>query len=386
MPDLEKNAAMGVLLRIKDMTQRVLIIGGRGRIGSSIAEDLMAHTDAEITVTGRDKTSGKSVDQTHGDRLKFRAVHLDDRPGLEQAIAASDLVIHSAGPFHHRDARVLQLCIEHGVNYTDVSDNRGFTRRALALQDSAEKAGITAVINTGIFPGISNSMVRQGVEQLQEADRIHLSYVVGGSGGAGVTVMRTTFLGLQNPFDVWVDGQWQQVKPYTDRETIEFPPPYGQVGVYWFDMPEAFTLPDSFPVKTAITKFGTSPDLYNHLTWMVANLWPASALKNSAVVEFLSQVSYRMTAVTDKFSGTGVAVRSQVNGRNAAGEPATVCSTVVHPSAAVATGIGSGTIAELMLNGKINKPGVWPVEQALTTPLFESIMTTRGIEIAHHWL
>ena len=377
---------MGVLLRIRDMSQRVLIIGGRGRIGSSIAQDLIAHTDAEITVTGRDKTPGKSVDETLGDRLQFRPVHLDDRAGLEQAIAASDLVVHSAGPFHHRDARVLQLCIEQGVNYTDVSDNRGFTRRALALQDAAEKAGITAVINTGIFPGISNSMVRQGVEQLQEADRIHLSYVVGGSGGAGVTVMRTTFLGLQNPFDAWVDGQWQQVKPYTDRETIEFPQPYGKVGVYWFDMPEAFTLPDSFPVKTAITKFGTSPDLYNHLTWMVANLWPSAALKSSAVVEFLSQVSYRMTGVTDKFSGTGVAVRSEVNGRNAAGEPATVCSAVVHHSAAVATGIGTGTIAELMLKGKLTKPGVWPVEQALTTPLFESIMTTRGIEIAHHWL
>lgn len=379
---------MKVLLRIKDMSQRVLIIGGRGRIGSSIAEDLLAHTDAEITVTGRDKASRKSVsvEETLGDRLKFRALHLDDRPGLEQAIADSDLVVHSAGPFHHRDARVLQLCIDRGVSYTDVSDNRGFTRRALALHESAEKAGITAVINTGIFPGISNSMVRQGVEQLHEADRIHLSYVVGGSGGAGVTVMRTTFLGLQNPFYVWIDGQWQQVKPYTDRETIEFPEPYGKVGVYWFDMPEAFTLPDSFPVKTAITKFGTSPDLYNHLTWMVANLWPSAALKNSAVVEFLSQVSYRMTGVTDKFSGTGVAVRSKVNGRNAEGQPATVCSTVVHHSAAVATGIGTGTIAELMLNGKLTKPGVWPVEQALPTSLFESIMTTRGIEIAHHWL
>ncbi|MCT7982502.1 saccharopine dehydrogenase NADP-binding domain-containing protein [Laspinema sp. A4] len=368
------------------MTQRVLIIGGRGRIGSSIAQDLITHTDAEITVTGRDKTPGKSVDETLGDRVQFRAVHLDDRAGLSQAIADSDLVIHSAGPFHHRDARVLQLCIDRGVNYTDVSDSRGFTRRALALQDAAEKAGITAIINTGIFPGISNSMVRQGVEQLQEADRIHLSYVVGGSGGAGVTVMRTTFLGLQNPFDAWIDGRWQPVKPYTDRETIEFPPPYGKVGVYWFDMPEAFTLPDSFPVKTAITKFGTSPDLYNHLTWMVANLWPSAALKNSAVVEFLSQVSYRMTGFTDKFSGTGVAVRSEVNGRNSAGEPATVCSAVVHPSAAVATGIGTGTIAELMLKGKLTKPGVWPVEQALSTPLFESIMTTRGIEIAHHWL
>jgi saccharopine dehydrogenase-like NADP-dependent oxidoreductase len=60
------------------------------------------------------------------------------------------------------------------------------------------------------------------------------------------TVMRTTFLGLQEPFEAWIDHQWQSVKPYSDRETVQFPEPYGKAGVYWFDMPEAFTLVDSF--------------------------------------------------------------------------------------------------------------------------------------------
>ncbi|WP_322096549.1 MULTISPECIES: hypothetical protein [Planktothricoides] len=89
-------------------------------------------------------------------------------------------------------------------------------------------------------------MTRQAVEQLDQAESIHLSYVVAGSGGAGVTVMRTTFyatwrqvlylgrpqdrtgfstwgdpktavaLELQHSFDAWIDGQWQRVKPYSD--------------------------------------------------------------------------------------------------------------------------------------------------------------------------
>lgn len=60
-------------------------------------------------------------------------------------------------------------------------------------------------------------MVRQGVEYFDEADTIHLSYTVAGSGGAGITVMRTTFLGLQQPFDAWINGQWQKVLPYTKK-------------------------------------------------------------------------------------------------------------------------------------------------------------------------
>ena len=376
------------------MADRVLIVGGTGRVGSSVAQDLIAHTDAKITITGRNAAAGTALSSQLGSAVEFLALDLADREALRQAIrscktgsanASSNIVIHCAGPFHYRDASVLKTCIEEGVNYLDVSDHRSFTRKALDCKPLAEAAGITALVNTGIFPGISNSMVRQGIEQLDEAERIHLSYVVAGSGGAGITVMRTTFLGLQRQFEGWVDGEWQMVKPYSDREIIQFPPPYGRTGVYWFDMPETFTLPETFPVKTVITKFGTVPDFYNYLTWSVAHWWPPSWLRNRSVIEFLAHVSHRMTDFTDRFSGMGVAIRSEVRG-NKDGQPAGYCSTLVHENTAAAAAIGTGSIAQLILGGKLNKPGVWVVEQALTTDLFEQAMQSRGVKIHGEWM
>lgn len=366
------------------MTDKILILGGSGRIGSSVAADLVNHTQAKITITGRNSVDGLAVAQKLGSKVEFLALDLADKEGLEKAIASSQIVIHCAGPFHYRDAGVLKTCIEKGVNYLDVSDHRSFTRKAIDCKSAAEAAGVTAIVNTGIFPGISNSMVLQGVEQLDEAEKIHLSYVVGGSGGSGVTVMRTTFLGLQNPFEAWIDGKWQTIKPYSDREAINFPPPYGRTGVYWYDMPETFTIPDTFPVKTVITKFGSSPDFYNYLTWSVAKWWPASVLKKRFVIEFLANVSHRMTDFTDRFSGIGVAIRSEVAGKKN-GKTATFCSTLVHESTAVAAGYGTGSIAQLILDGKLKKPGVWPVEQALPTDLFELTMESRGIKIQQQW-
>lgn len=367
------------------MADQVLILGGSGRIGSSVAADLVAHTQAEITLTGRKTTVRTSVSQQLGSQVQYRILDLADDVGIREAVTSADLVIHCAGPFHYRDARVLKTCIEQGVNYLDVSDHRSFTRKAMDCSSAATAAGVTAIVNTGIFPGISNSMVRQGVEQLDEAERIHLSYLVAGSGGAGITVMRTTFLGLQHPFEVWEDGQWRQMLPYSQREAVEFPAPYGRTGVYWFDMPEAFTLPDTFPVKTVITKFGTVPDFYNHLTWSVAHWWPSSWLKNSNVIEFLARVSHRMTDVTNQFTGIGVAIRSEVTGRKD-GQPARHCSTLVHDNTAVAAGCGTGSLAQLILAGKLNKPGVWPVEQALPTDLFELTLQSRGLEVHPEWL
>ncbi|MGB3635991.1 MAG: saccharopine dehydrogenase NADP-binding domain-containing protein [Rivularia sp. (in: cyanobacteria)] len=363
------------------MTQRVLILGGRGRIGSSVAQDIAKHTQAEITVTGR-----TDVKRGHDTSLKYLALDLAETEKLREAISNSDIVVHCAGPFHYRDTNVLQICIECGANYVDVSDHRSYTSKVLTLHEQAVEKGVTAVINTGIFPGISNSMVRQCVEQFDEAEKIHLSYVVAGSGGAGVTVMRTTFLGLQNPFQAWIDGKWETVKPYTERETVNFPEPVAENGVYWFDMPETFTLPKAFPtVKSVITKFGSVPDFYNHLTWIAANVFPKSWIQNSGGVEFLAQVSHFMTDVTDNFSGIGVAIRSEVTGIKD-NQTKSYCSTLAHENTSIAAGYGTGSIAELLLEAKLNKPGVYTVEEALSTDLFEEAMQSRGIYINKQWL
>ena len=367
------------------MVDRVLILGGRGCIGSSVAADLIRHTQAKVTITGRTEAPATDWQQQLGDNLDFLALNLADQDSVKRSIANTDLVIHCAGPFRYRNDHVLKTCIEQGVNYIDVSDDRTFTRNALSLSEAAQAKGVTAIINSGVFPGISNSMVRQAVEKMDVPERIHLSYVVAGSGGAGVTVMRTTFLGLQHPFDVWLDNRWQKVKPYTGREAIDFPAPFGRTGVYWFDMPEAFTLADTFPAQSVIVKFGSAPDMYNHLTAMVANWFPTALVQNAHFVEFLSNVSYTMTSVTDRISGIGVAMRAEVSGKKE-GKSVRYCSTFVHENTAVAVAYGTGTLAEVMLSGQLKKPGVWAVEQAVSTDLFEQTMQSRNVTIQQGWL
>jgi saccharopine dehydrogenase-like NADP-dependent oxidoreductase len=353
--------------------KRVLVIGGYGRIGKSVALDIANHTDAEVTITSRGSQPSVSP-------FNFLTLDLSDRAPLYKAIAPMDLVVHCAGPFHHRDGKVLETCIETGVNYIDVSDHRSFYERVIEHKDKAIAKGVTAILNTGIFPGISNSMVKQGIEQFDRPQKIHLSYVVAGSGGAGLTVMRTTFLGLKNKFAAWIDGKWQDISPYSEREVIEFPQPYGKTGVYWFDVPETYTFADSFPVDTVITKFGSIPDWYNHLTWITAHVFPDAWVTTPKGIEFFSRVSYLMTNVTDRFSGIGVAMRAEITGENA-GKPKTYCATMVHPNTAIAAGAGTGSVAQFLLSGRLKQPGIYPVEQALSTELFNEAMNSRQIEI-----
>ncbi len=359
------------------MSANVLIIGGSGRIGRCVAADLLHHTDVSITLTGRRSQAAFKL-QPH---QQYQSLQLADQVRVREVISSHDLVIHCAGPFRTRDFNVLSQCIEQGTAYIDIADSPDYVGEALTFSDTAKAAGVTCIVSTGVFPGISNSMMRQGIEQLDQADEVHLSYLVAGSGGAGVTVMRTTFIELQTPFEAKVNGQWVKIQPYCDREILPFPEPYNQgAGVYWFNTVEALTLAKSFPqLNSVITKFGSLPDVYNRLTGLMT-LLPTGWLKQRAMVEFLAQVSYAMTQVTDRFSGTGIAMRLAITGKYQE-QSATYLATACHPDTAAAAGYGTGSIAQLVLSGDLSLPGVWPVEQALPTSLFEKTLAARGLEI-----
>jgi saccharopine dehydrogenase-like NADP-dependent oxidoreductase len=355
--------------------KHVLIIGGRGRIGGSIAEDLLKYSDAEITITGRSPISRKEKLNQY---LHFKILEISDQRSLQETIANSDLVIHCAGPFALRDQSVLKTCIAEKVDYLDVSDDRRFTIEALSLNHKAEQEGITAIINTGVFPGISNSLLRESVESFETVDAIRLSYLVEGSGGAGLTVMRTTFLGLSHRFEVWQQGKWQVVQPYSKPELIQFD--HRKTHVYWFDVPETYTLKNSFPVNSVTTKFGVLPEIYNQLTWLTAHWFPKSWLKNSLFTEALSRVSFAMTKISDRFSGIGIAVKVEVSGVKA-GKSTTAVSQFSHSNTAKACGMGTGMIARSILTGQLRKSGVSTVETAFPTSLFHQGLALRNLEI-----
>ncbi|MEM6868989.1 MAG: saccharopine dehydrogenase NADP-binding domain-containing protein [Cyanobacteria bacterium P01_F01_bin.3] len=359
------------------MSKKVLILGGSGRIGRSVATDILTHTSAQVTITGRSKMPPK--DEKAKSNRTFQSIDLADESAVEKAIASHDLIVHCAGPFRSRNHHVLNSCIAQGKSYIDVADSPDYVNKALKYREEAQAAGVTAVISTGIFPGISGSMVRQGIEQLDKAESVHLSYLVAGSGGAGVTVMRTTFIELQTPFMSKINGRWRAIEPYSQREVLEFPR-YGKGGVYWFNTVEALTVADTFPeLKTIVTKFGSVPDYYNRMTWLMARL-PKAVLNNKALIESVSQISYKMTQVTDPKTGVGIAMRMQIDGEKN-GNAASYLATFDHEDTAFCAGCGTGAIAQLILTGQLTKPGVWPVEQILTTRQFEETLAQRKLSV-----
>ena len=73
-------------------------------------------------------------------------------------------------------------------------------------------------------------------------------------------------------------------------------------------------------------------------------------------------------------------MRTEINGEKD-GKPATYVSTLEHEDTAYCAGCGTGAIAQLILDATLAKPGIWAVEQALPTSLFEETLAQRELVV-----
>ncbi|MCB9160315.1 MAG: saccharopine dehydrogenase NADP-binding domain-containing protein [Caldilineaceae bacterium] len=208
-----------------------------------------------------------------GARGAFLPLDLTATPvdALVPLVNQFDLVVQCAGPFRTLPPTLLAAAICARVNYVDICDDKTATRHRLGLDDAAKAAGITALIDTGTFPGIDNVLVAAALARLPDADTVHLNFVCAGSGDGGFGVLQTTFLAVSRPFEQKVDGRWVSTPSYRGRTLVDFGPPLGRRAVYDFEVPELWSLPHAFPQLTTCTsKFGTIPELWNRATQALA--------------------------------------------------------------------------------------------------------------------
>ena len=149
---------------------RVIVLGG-GLVGGVMAKDLAGDGHFEVTVADRDEAvlnrlaAGSSIRGVHAD--------LADGEAIKELVKDYDLVIGAVPGFLGQN--MLKAVIEAGRNIADISSWPG---SPLDLDELAKSRGVTAVVDCGVAPGLSNMLVAYGASLLDEASRAEI--LVGG--------------------------------------------------------------------------------------------------------------------------------------------------------------------------------------------------------------
>jgi saccharopine dehydrogenase-like NADP-dependent oxidoreductase len=242
---------------------KVIILGGCGFIGSSIARDLIK-SEQVIRVTLFDKNTDMSkVADSVKTSQKVTVKHLDVNISfaeLVRAISDNDVVVNCVGPYSEDSINTVKAAIEAGVTYTDVCDNCVVTKKIFELDEAAKKAGVCVCTGLGSTPGVTNMLAKYGADRLDTVDEIDVFFVIAlidPIGTAGLTQAMGQFTGNVTQY---IDGQLMELPAGSGAEEVEFLPPFGMTEVYYARHPESFTLPLYIPgVKKVINKASFSP-------------------------------------------------------------------------------------------------------------------------------
>ncbi len=357
------------------MAQRLLIVGGSGRIGSAVARDLQRNTSALLTLAGRSQAGLDAAASAMVGCVETRSLDLDSATvdDLVQIVRGYDLVLQCVGPFRARPASLMLACIVAGVNYVDVCDDQRATAERLAFDATARAAGVTALIDTGTFPGIDNVLVAHALARHPQAHTVHLHFLCEGSGGGGFGVLQTMFIAVSRPYAELHGGAWQSRPSYGGRHVVDFAPPVGRRPVYGFEVPEIWSLAESFPqLQTVTSSFGTVPDLWNWSTWALARL-PGSLRSDLNWLDNAASFMIPWVHKLDRLVGEALAIRIDVLGPD--------LHEVIHfyaPSTTEAVGWATGAASQLVLDGTISEPGVLVPEKAIPPAAYMDALTARG--------
>ncbi|KAL6976610.1 hypothetical protein U1Q18_025397, partial [Sarracenia purpurea var. burkii] len=354
-----------VQLPEKVRNSRILILGGTGRVGGSTAIALSKLCpDLRIIVGGRNQEKGAAMVAKLGKKSEFSEVNIDDMKSLEAALHDVDLVVHAAGPFQQAErCTVLEAAIQTKTAYVDVCDDTSYAWRAKSYSSKALAANIPSITTGGIYPGVSNVMAAELVraarcESKGKPERLRFSYYTAGTGGAGPTILATSFLLLGEEVVAYSKGEKIRLKPYSGMLNIDFGKGIGKRDVYLLNLPEVRSAHEVLGVPTVSARFGTAPFFWNWGMEAMTNLLSVEFLTDRTKVQKLVQQFDPVVRAIDGIAGERVSMRIDLecsDGRN-------TLAIFSHKRLSISVGSATAAFAIAILEGS-TQPGVWFPEE-----------------------
>lgn len=192
------------------MSRMVLVIGGSGAFGSRLVDGLIATTDFDVLIAGRDPTRA-AARAAATNTQRARAMRLDTATATPDDLHATGafLAVNAAGPFQGADYRLARAAIAAGMHYVDLADARDFVAGFAALHAAAHAAGIVALTGASSTPALSHAVLDHLTSGWQGIDTIEIAISPGNRGAPrGLAVVHAILSYAGQPVRVFADGRW----------------------------------------------------------------------------------------------------------------------------------------------------------------------------------
>ena len=375
-------------------SRKKITLLGCGLVGQVIARDLAAEDGIDLCVVDRDETALAAVGGLSG--VETRTADLSDSAALPSIIETADLVVGAVPG--QIGGRVMRAVIEAGRPLVDISFSPD---DPLELDGLARARGVTAVVDCGVAPGLSNVLVGRCAAELDEVQTVRI--YVGGLPYRRVQPYEYRI--VFSPTDVIEEyvrpcrlrlGGLDTVRPaLSDVEQIDFP----QVGTLeafntdglrtllrTIDAPNLSEKTLRYPGHATRMRMLRDSGFFDEQPILVG----PTGVPPRALTEQLLFQAWKLPAGEREFTLLRVVVEGLRDGRRVSTTWDLYDSTddeTGFTSMARTTGFPCAIVAKLVADGRWVKPGVHPPEtlgadETFTAELLAQL-ADRGVRLSH---
>ena len=196
------------------MAKKVLVIGGAGAFGRRLVHGLLATSELDVIVGGRDLARAQAAADEACEEYqpgRATAIALDTGTATTAQLRETGafVVVDAAGPFQGQRYHLAERVIEAGLHYIDLADSRTFVAGFHVLDEQARRAGVTALTGASSTPALSNAVLDRLTEGWLAVGDVEIAISPGNRAPRGLAVIKSILSYSGKPIRVWENGSWR---------------------------------------------------------------------------------------------------------------------------------------------------------------------------------
>lgn len=352
-----------------------------------VVRDLL-HFVPNVSITIADTREVQPFDS----RAKSVIIDAKDVHTTTNTVANHDVLLNCAT--YYLNVPIMQAALNARVPYTDLGGLYHGSVKQFELHDSFVKAEVPAVLGMGSTPGITNVMAGALSRKLDRITELHVRVACQDESASGPLPVPYALDTVLDEFAlqpmVFTEGRAKAVPPMSGSETLDFPPPVGQMVALYTLHSEVAMFPRSFPdLKEASFKVAFPADFTQKVKFLV-ELGFASRDKmvgDASPRQMLLALAGKQEVPSGEPRDCDVLrviARGEKDGRSVE----LMAQSIIHPhpewkvaAGSLDTGVPLSIVGQMLANRLITKPGVHCPELIVPPEPFFAELRKRHIHV-----
>jgi hypothetical protein len=230
----------------------ILIIGGYGGAGSALARLLLAETDVQVVIGGRNLVRAQEYACTlnreyTGHRACAVIVDAADPTSVAQAIPTANLVLVAATSVPHV-GEIAAACLAANVDYLDIHFGLRVYPALLPLATQIERAGRLFITQAGFHPGLPAALIRHIAPRFDRLDSVSIGMLVHAKIETRDSAREFVDEFADFHTETWRDEAWRKAS-YKDTAKFDFGARFGRKTCYPMFLDELRPLPQQLRIR-----------------------------------------------------------------------------------------------------------------------------------------